>query len=101
MPPKRLLSRDPAHGVTQYYHAEADGSFLIETQTDVTDLVEANKVAANADHGRWGEWAQVARYPLTIWLKLKEEGILADPKAYRKWLNDPDNRAFRTRPGKV
>jgi hypothetical protein len=25
----------------------------------------------------------------------------ADQKAMAKWLNDPDNRAFRTRPGTI
>ena len=66
MPDPRLLDHDPHNGVTQYFHEEADGSFLIETQTDVTALLDANKMAGNAAYGRWGEWAHVARLPLTI-----------------------------------
>jgi hypothetical protein len=34
-------------------------------------------------------------------MELKQQGIIDDPKALRRWLNDPDNRYFRTRPGRV
>lgn len=97
----RLLSRDPDHGVTQYFHTENDGSFVIETVTDCTDLIEANKAVATADFGRWKDLNLVARYPNSVWLDLKKRGILDDPAAYRKWLNDADNQVWRIRPGKV
>jgi hypothetical protein len=44
---------------------------------------------------------RVATLPLVLWMKLKQDGILDDPRALRRWLNDPDNRAFRTRPGRL
>jgi len=34
-------------------------------------------------------------------MKWKSEGKLDDQAFLKKWLNDPDNRLFRTRPGEV
>ena len=38
---------------------------------------------------------------MVLYYDLKEKGILDDPKALKKWLNDADNKAFRTREGTV
>jgi hypothetical protein len=43
----------------------------------------------------------VASIPESIYFKLKAEGKLDDPVYMKKWLNDPDNRFFRVRPGQV
>jgi hypothetical protein len=32
---------------------------------------------------------------------MKEEGKLDDEAYIKRWLNDPENRHFRVRPGKV
>jgi len=45
--------------------------------------------------------ARVASIPLNVYYDLKRRGIADDPKAMKKWLNDPDNRVFRTREGTV
>jgi hypothetical protein len=36
-----------------------------------------------------------------IYYDLQRRGILQDEKRLKAWLNDPENRVFRTRPGKV
>lgn len=84
---------------------ESDDSIVIQTQVDVTDIVESNKRRFNEvdRHQPWGDGfgTKVASIPLTLLHELRQKGILNDQKAFKKWLNDPDNRAFRTRGGKV
>jgi hypothetical protein len=38
---------------------------------------------------------------VVIWEDLVRKGIANDTKKLKAWLNDPDNRAFRTRLGRV
>lgn len=44
MPEPRLLSR--RGGVSTWFHAQSDGSFVIETKQDVEPILEFNKVSA-------------------------------------------------------
>jgi len=37
----------------------------------------------------------------TVYFQLKAEGKIDDPVYMKKWLNDPDNRFFRVRPGQL
>lgn len=100
----KLFDRDAALGMTQYFHYDDDkDEFTIETRQDVNPLVELNKQKFNAidERARWGELSQVASIPLNVYYDLKAKGIIDDKKKFRAWLNDPDNRAFRTRPGQV
>ena len=99
----RLLGHDAETGITEhfYYDPDTDG-FTIHTQQDVTALVEANKFMHNEDTGtKFGELTRVASIPLSIYAELKKEGIIDDQKRFRKWLNDPEHRFFRTRGGRV
>jgi hypothetical protein len=34
-----------------------------------------------------------------VYYDLKRRGIADDPKKFKQWLNDRDNRVFRTRAG--
>ena len=43
----------------------------------------------------------VAEIPMVIYQKMVREGSINDKKALKKWLNDPDNKMFRTWKGKV
>ena len=79
----------------------ADDHYIIETKEDVTDLVERNKARQNLDWGKWGEMAQVAEIPPALYWKLWNEGIARSNKDFKKWLNDPANRFFRTRLGSL
>jgi len=38
---------------------------------------------------------------MNIYMDLVSKGITRTEKDFKKWLNDPDNRFFRTRPGRV
>ena len=106
---KRLFDYDPVTGVKQWFHMEdGDDHFVIQTEQPTEDLVEANKDAFNSfDSGRdkWGEMigqrTRVASIPMNVYLELRRKGVLQDQAALKRWLNDPDNAVFRTRPGTV
>ena len=99
---RRLLSHDRETGVTEYFYSDADGqNFVIERIEDVEPLIEFNKAVANKDHGRWGDGKVVASFPMSIWAAEQAKGTWQDQKANKRWHNDPDNRVFRVRPGRV
>ena len=99
---KRLLNDDAFTGVKTYYNYDADkDEAIISKEQDVSAIIEANKAEFNAAPERWGEWTKVGSIPLSVYYELERQGILNDQKAMAKWLNDPDNRAFRTRPGTI
>ena len=103
---KRLLSRDVETGRETYFHSQQDGNkrlWIIDSWQDVTKYVERAKAEFNStdERARWGEGQKVATIPLVVLEKLKREGIADDPKRMKHWLNDSENRFFRTRPGRV
>jgi hypothetical protein len=99
---RRFFERDPLTGAERYFlYDHSDDSFTIEQVEDVEDLVEQNKALANEDTGSFDEFHRVASIPMSIYFELKEKGILDDQAALRRWLNDRDNRVFRTRHGRV
>lgn len=106
---KRLLDYDPLTGITQWFHMDdTDDSFVIQNEQDVTEIVELNKLQANhfsSGKDTWGDGfdhrTKVASIPLNIYMDLKQRGILRDPAAFKRWLNDGSNAAFRTRPGTI
>jgi len=99
-----ILKDDPVTKSRTIMHADPyTGDGHIEKIVDVTDIVEANKAHMNmtderARCARDGE--MVASIPLHIYYGLPKH-IREDEKAFRKWLDDPDQRAFRTHPTKL
>ena len=102
---KKLLSNDPFTGVSKTFHADDNGnSFVIETgmaQPVLEQIIENNKTNYNDASGSWGNGKIVASIPIHIYWDLKKKGIADDQAAMKRWLNDPDNRYFRTRPGTI
>lgn len=87
---------------------DVDGGYVIETKQDITGIIEGNKAQFNAidEKAKWGEWTKVASIPNVVVDELNKQGIMRgyavlDEKRFRIFLNDPDNRFFRTRPGQV
>jgi hypothetical protein len=100
---RRLLSRDPVTGVESYftYHDDRD-AFSIETVQNVDDVLDENKRDYNDAQTGWkGDMHKVASIPLSLYWELKMQGIIDDQTALKRWLNDPDNKYFRTKPGRV
>lgn len=92
----------PELGIRRYFHwDDSNNTFLIETEQDVEPILATNRQEFNEAPDRWGEWTRVASIPLSIYYDLKKKGIADDDAAMKKWLSDPDNRFFRTRPGRL
>ena len=89
-------------------HDTSDGK-VIEAVQDVSDIVERNKKEYNNNSKKWGDDVfdnKIASIPMTVVDKLNQQGIMRgfhvlDQKAFFKWLNDPDNRFFRTKQGRI
>jgi len=94
---------------TQTVHDADNGNIVIATTQDVTDIVEKNKQEYNLNTNRWGSDIfdnKIASIPLTVIDDLNKAGIMrgfavVDQKKFRAWLNNPDNRFFRTKQGRV
>ena len=101
---KRILDYDPATGMLETFHYDAvEDKAIIETSQDVTAILEANKRAFNQvdENANWkGDIHLCARVPLNIFNSLPKE-LRRDQKAFKRWLNHPDQAAFKLRPGKI
>lgn len=100
---KRLFDVDPLTGSIQYWHWDDERQqFTIETEQRVDDLLDANRRQYNDSTDDYkGDMHKVASIPMNIYMDLKQKGIIDDPAAFKRWLNDPENRYFRTKPGRV
>ncbi len=100
----RPFGTDVLEGTQTLYHEDpVDGSVTIETFSDVDCVIEQTKANYNNVRGRkspWkGDFHHVASIPIVVAMQLEKDGIMADPKAYARWLNARENRVFRSRPG--
>jgi len=92
-------------------HADGDGGIIIETRQDISDILEQNKKEYNSfdEKARWSDEIfgnKVASIPMTVIDDLNKQGIMRgfavlDDKRFAALLNDPMNRAWRTRTGVV
>lgn len=105
---KQVLRQDADTKVVQTAYSDGDGGLLIETKQDISAIIEQNKreYAAKDQRSKWGEWDKIGSIPLTVFQELNKLGIcrgfmVMDQKKMKDWLNDPDNRHFRSRPGRV
>lgn len=84
-----------------------DDQIILTTKQDVTDILEANKQQVNAATRKVDDvLTHIARIPNTVIDVLNKQGIMrgfmvTDEKRFKAWLNDPDNRVWRTYPGSV
>jgi hypothetical protein len=80
-----------------------DGTILWHTETVVEELVEQNRAAFNdSTDKRWGDGRVVASIDLpTYWDKIVPAKQNGDDAYIKRFLNDPDNRAYRTFKGKI
>lgn len=99
---KKLLDVDPITGIRHVFnYDEMTDEATIVAEQDVSDVIEANKRVYNDATTKTGEWARVASIPMVVYMDLKKKGIIDDQVAMKRWLNDPDNKYFRTRPGTI
>lgn len=102
MPQKILYDQNGS--VSRVLHTNDDGDpfgdFAIETIEDVEPVIESAKILAD-EHAERGDLKHVARVPVTIVEQAMREGWYHDTEAWRRWANDPDNKAFRVWKGRV
>lgn len=99
-----LIEVDPLTQIQTFTHYDhANDIHYVEEVQDVEPIIEYAKGLHRQfdERSRWGDIAQVAEIPNTIVFELMRDGILTDQKRMKKWLNDPANAHFRTRPGRV
>ena len=109
-----LLDVQP--GSYDVFHEEPEGNdtytYTVETRPDPLvrqEILDANKRQYNdygdkLSLGKRGEWHKVASIPLTVYEQWKKEtngAIDKDSKLLAKYLNDPDNKYFKTAPTKL
>ncbi len=97
-----LITYDPKTGrsVWRMY----DGArYVYRTDYPVTNLVSENAAVRNSAERVWrGDWHRVASVPLNIFHEQLAPAIQQSDDGYlSRWLNDGDNRAFRTKDGRV
>lgn len=101
---RRVFSSDPLTRTRQVFHSEEPGQYIIETQQDVTDLVELNKAQYNAfshksvQKFKGERFHCYARVPLAL-LFDPATGRMKDDDELKRWLNSNEALAFRTMPG--
>lgn len=101
---KKFFDYDPFTGITEYFFYDPDSDKVTIQQVQQTShIVEQNKAQYNStdERAKWGDWSKVASIPISVWADLNAKGIIRDKAAFKRWLNDPENQYFRTRPGKV
>ena len=106
---KRLVQKDAITGKETYAHFQDDGTMVFETNQDISSLIskntsERNEYRSGSLRGNTQRHQQkVAEIPTALYHQLIQElGQPKDnPKGWKKWLNDYDNRFFRTSGGRV
>ena len=91
----------------------SDGTATIDTYQDVEPIIEKNKqdlinygdkLSFGKASGMKTGGVTVASIPTTIWelwMKATNGAIQKDEKLLKKYLNDPDNKYFRTTPTRI
>jgi hypothetical protein len=98
-----LFDHDPEMGRT-IWRLEQDGMVHFRIDFEVAKTLEQNKADFNVAQTGWkGDYVKVASLPHNI---LHGSGFdeainQRDKKFISRFLNDPDNRGWRTKPGRV
>lgn len=105
----KILGTDKIKKRQSVAHNTDDG-IVIATEQDITEIIEQNKREYNASSTTWGDGDvfsnKIASIPFTVIDELNKQKIMRgfhvlDSKRFKAWLNDPDNRFFRTKQGTV
>lgn len=98
----RRLGDTPGQRIRRLWHESSD-DVVVETKQDVSDIVAISKEQYKENHGaKFSDFqTMVARIPMGIAMELQRRGILDNEERFKAWLNDSDNRVFRTHPGRL
>lgn len=98
-----LFDHDVKLGRTIWRRDNGDGTETWRTDYAVDDSVSVNTAQRNMAAAGWkGDYHHVSSIsPGVYWDKLHEAVQQGDDKYVSRWLNDGDNRAWRTKDGRV
>jgi hypothetical protein len=96
---------DPVRAKRTEIVRDANGLLVVRIRQQTAAIVEANKQAQTSfdpTHHRRARagFVRVASIPNVVVMQLCDAGIWDDPKALAKWLDQPENRFFRTDDGR-
>ena len=104
-----VLASDEITRIKTIIHTTGDdaGTYHLEEVQECDDIVEVNKALYNSvdERARFGNgFVRVASVPLVVFFEQWKKGLFRGAKLSKddqKFLNDRDNQAFRTRPGRL
>tara|TARA_R110002072_G_scaffold94434_1_gene208653 strand:- start:1086 stop:1376 length:291 start_codon:yes stop_codon:yes gene_type:complete len=76
-----------------------DNKDIFHTTQDVQPIIEHCKILADNKPGK--DIRHVAEVPLIVYQRACREGWANDMSQWRRWLNNSDNKVFRTWQGKL
>ena len=83
-------------------HHQEDGTVLIETRQDITELVRvADYLKEQPQNSDTALGTLVALIPKTELDRAFNEGWFHDQDAWKRWANDPANLCYRTSIGSI
>ena len=96
----RLLSHNPVSGEYTWYQ-DLGESYATAVTVDPDEMLAANNQQQVDNLNRpFGDVAQVARMPMHLWQKHIAPAVQQDDQKHiKRFLNDIDNRKFRTKLG--
>lgn len=88
---------------------DTNDNAVIKQEEDLTPYLEQNKAEYNQSTSTWSSnplGNKIASIPNIVIDQLNKDGIMQgfqviDKKRFYQWLNNPDNRFFRTKQGKI
>ena len=98
-----LFDYDVRSGRQVWQQDNADGTTTFRTDYPVQPTVDINTAHRNMAKKDWaGDYHQIASIPLNVFHEqLGQASTAGDDKFISRWLNDSDNRAWRTKEGRV
>jgi hypothetical protein len=88
---------DPVTGRYTEVETDHEAGLVFTHSQDTRPIVESAKaIASHFDPLVRRDTVHVARIPLVVWRRLQQLGITKDERLMNQWLNDRDNRVFRT-----
>ena len=95
--PKATTNLGTVNGVKTTVHTEdGDGKFHVTKKQDVQATLDYTKYLREQPVDRKNEVRHVAEIPPVLAASLSRSGILHDKKRLLKWLDQPENSAFKT-----
>lgn len=91
---------DQFGGLVRRVHVEADGTFHLSSEQQLDNIVAANKRLRENQTGK-EHFRLAARVPVHVCEKAMREGWFHDDDAWKKWMNDGENRDHRVYEGRI